>query len=243
MLNDAIADAARRRLLIVENETHIRELLRSQLESAGYSCHDVETGREALEAITQHPFDLIVLDLMLPGVSGLDVCRALRAGDRNRDALVLMLTARDEESDKIEGFQSGADDYVTKPFSMAELTARVGALTRRRRQPMVDPLAEAPIIEHGDLRIDPPRRQLRVRGELVPLTPYEFKLLYELASRPGLVCTRHQLLTAVWHGEAYVTVRSVDTLVRRLRCKIELDASTPRYLTTVWGEGYRFAHD
>jgi DNA-binding response OmpR family regulator len=152
-----------------------------------------------------------------------------------------MLTARAEESDKLSGFNSGADDYLTKPFSMRELSARVAALRRRGRGIPADRMAQAPTIHAGDLTLIPARRELQVRRKRVPLTPHEFRLLYELASHPGEVYTRDRLLAELWQGETYVTGRSIDTLVRRLRCKIEPEPSEPHYLLTIWGEGYKFA--
>jgi DNA-binding response OmpR family regulator len=187
------------------------------------------------------PFDLVVLDLMLPGINGLTLCKTIRAGHVNREVPILMLTARREESDKLAGFNSGADDYLTKPFSMLELTARVGALTRRTRGTPIDPLAEADTLERQDLFLDPARRRVLVRGQEVSVTPHEFRLLYQLAASPGVVFTRERLLADVWQGEAFVTGRSVDTLVRRLRTKIESEPAAPRFILTVWGEGYKFA--
>jgi len=229
-----------RQLLIVEDETHIRELLRLHLNSEGYVCSAVGSSRAALELLKTRPFDVVVLDLMLPDVSGLAICKTIRAGQTNREVPILMLTARRQESDKLAGFDSGADDYLTKPFSMRELTARVGALSRRIRATPVDPLGEAPSLVIGHLELNPARRSLRVRSVETPLTPHEFRLLYELASHPGIVYTRERLLSELWQGEAFVTGRSIDTLMRRLRCKVEPDPGDPRFLITVWGEGYKF---
>jgi two-component system OmpR family response regulator len=229
------------RLLLVEDEPNIRELVRSHLESEGYACVAIADGREALDAVAKRPFDVIVLDLMLPGIDGLTLCEAIRNRGRNRDAPILILTARREERDTLAGFARGADDYLTKPFSMKELSARVGALTRRVRRTAIDPLSSAAPIAIKGLRLDPARRSLRVRGIDVPVTPHEFRLLYRLASNPGTVFTRERLLAEIWQGEAFVTERSIDTLVRRLRLKIEPDPATPRCLLTVWGDGYKFA--
>jgi DNA-binding response OmpR family regulator len=228
-------------LLIVEDEPNIRELVRSHRASAGYECVAVADGRVALEVVNTKPFDVIVLDLMLPGTDGLTVCRTIRRHGRNRDAPILILSARREEQDKLAGFGHGADDYLSKPFSMKELSARVAALTRRGRRPTTDPLAAAVPIAIKDLHLDPARRRLRVRGVDVPVTPHEFRLLYRLASHPGEVFTRERLLADIWQGEAYVTDRSIDTLVRRLRMKIEPDPAAPSRILTVWGDGYKFA--
>jgi DNA-binding response OmpR family regulator len=228
-------------LLIVEDEDNIRELLYSHLESQGYNCVAVGDGGRALEIAHRQSFDVIVLDLMLPGKDGLALCREIRAHGRNRDAPILILTARREEEDKLAGFHQGADDYLTKPFSMNELTVRVAALTRRARRPTIDPLATARPIAIGELHLDPGRRSVHVRSHDVSVTPHEFRLLYQLASNPGQVFTRERLLAEIWQGEAFVTERSIDTLVRRLRMKIEPDPAEPTYILTVWGDGYKFA--
>jgi len=228
-------------LLIVEDEGHIRELLRLHLQSEGYTCFAVGTSRAALQLLRSRPFDVVVLDLMLPDTDGLALCQTVRAEHTNRGVPILMLTARADETDKLAGFNSGADDYLTKPFSMRELTARVAALRRRGRAVPVDRMAQATTITLGDLTLVPARRELQVRKRTVPLTRHEFRLLYELASHPGEVYTRDRLLAELWQGEACVTGRSIDTLVRRLRCKIEPEPKHPQILITIWGEGYKFA--
>jgi len=230
-------------LLIVEDEANIRELVRCQLASEGYDCVVVGDGHNALEILNRQPFDVIVLDLMLPGKDGLTLCREVRSRGRNRDVPILMLTARHQERDKLAGFSQGADDYLTKPFSMKELSARVAALTRRTRRSTSDPLAAARPIAIRGLRLDPARRTLMVRGTDTTVTPHEFRLLYRLASNPGEVFTRERLLSEIWQGEAFVTGRSIDTLVRRLRMKIERDPAEPTCILTVWGDGYKFADD
>jgi len=230
-------------VLIVEDERNIRELVHSHLESEGYACVSLANGRDALAVADRDLFDVIVLDLMLPGTDGLALCRAIRSRGRNRETPILILTARREEQDKLAGFHQGADDYMTKPFSMKELTARVTALTRRARRTIVDPLASARPITIKGLRLDPARRTLRVRGTDMTVTPHEFRLLYRLASNPGEVFTRERLLSDIWQGEAFVTERSIDTLVRRLRMKVELDPAAPTCILTVWGDGYKFSDD
>jgi two-component system, OmpR family, response regulator ResD len=230
-------------LLIVEDEPNIRELVYSHLQAEGYKCVAVADGRAALDLATKQPFDVIVLDLMLPGADGLSLCRAIRNHPRNRDASILMLTARRDEQDKLAGFGSGADDYLTKPFSMMELGARVAALTRRVRRPLLDPLAAATKITVRGIELDPSKRSVRIRERAIVVTPHEFRLLYRLASSPGEVFTRDRLLEDIWQGEAFVTGRSIDTLVRRLRLKIETDPAVPSCILTVWGEGYKFADD
>jgi two-component system OmpR family response regulator len=228
-------------LLIVEDEANIRDLVCLHLESEGYDCLAAADGAEAYQLLQTRPFDAVVLDVMLPGMSGLTLCRNVRSGHANREVPILFLTARANESDKLAGFRNGGDDYLTKPFSMLELSARIGALTRRSRGTPVDPLAEASVLEIAGLSLDPAKRTLHVRGANVPMTPHEFRLIYELASNSGVVFTRARLLAEVWQGEAYVTERSIDTLVHRLRCKIERDPAEPRLILTVWGEGYKFS--
>jgi len=230
-----------RQVLIVEDEKNIRELVALHLGLEGYQCTPVADGRDALRLAQERPFDLIVLDLMLPGVDGVTICRAIRREGANRDAPILMLTARREEADKVLGLESGADDYLTKPFGMRELVARAGALTRRARRPLVTEYADVPPISVHGIEIDPARRQASVEGRSIELTRQEFTLLHLLASRPGIVFTRQALLANVWQGEVFVSERSVDTLVKRLRRKIERDAANPTRILTVWGDGYKFA--
>jgi two-component system OmpR family response regulator/two-component system alkaline phosphatase synthesis response regulator PhoP len=214
-------------------------------------------------------FDVVVLDLMIPVLDGLTVCRAIRQGTTNVDVPILILTARREETDKVLGLESGADDYLTKPFGVRELVARVRALMRRRR-PVPAPAAPAQagaagppaaaaavragsldvaglapgsdhvIVVHG-VEIDPARRRVRVAGADVTLTNQEFHLLHLLATHPGIVFSREALLSRIWKNETFVTERSVDTLVKRVRRKIGDDAANPRLILTVWGVGYKFA--
>jgi len=231
-------------VLVVEDDRHIRELVCLHLGLEGYECVQAESGTEALAIATERPLDLVVLDLMLPGLDGVTVCRSIRRQGVNRSVPILMLTARREEADTVLGLESGADDYLAKPFGIRELVARAAALTRRARAPveMDDDGAARTLSLHG-LDIDPARRRVAVRGTPVDVTRQEFSLLYLLASHPGIVYTRERLLAKVWQGQAYVTERSVDTLVKRLRRKIEDDPATPRFITTVRGVGFRFASD
>ena len=233
---------AQKHVLVVEDEPNIRDLVCLHLGLEGYECVPIADGHEALKVATERPFDLVVLDLMLPGVDGVTICRAIRRQGVNRDVPILMLTARREESDKVLGLDSGADDYLTKPFGMRELVARIGALTRRARAPITDAetTAPRPIAIHG-LELDPARRAVRARGTPIEVTRQEFNLLYLLASHPGIVFTRDRLLSKIWQGQAFVTGRSVDTLVKRLRRKIEVDPASPQLIVTVWGDGYKFA--
>jgi DNA-binding response OmpR family regulator len=229
------------RVLVVEDEPNIRELVCLHLGLEGYRCDAVGDGATALDRAESTRFDLLVLDLMLPGLDGLALCRAVRNGRANRDVPILMLTARREESDKVVGLESGADDYLTKPFGVRELVARARALLRRPRStPDAPGGAEQPIQVH-DIDIDPARRRVRVAGSDVDLTDQEFRLLYLLASHAGIVFSREALLSKIWRGDTFVTVRSVDTLVKRLRRHIETDHKNPQRLLTVWGVGYKFA--
>ena len=231
------------RVLVVEDEPNIRELVCLHLKLEGYTCEPVGDGRQALQRTEHERYDLLVLDLMLPGLDGLALCRAVRNGKTNHDVPILMLTARRDENDKVVGLESGADDYLTKPFGVRELVARARALLRRPRQTPsaanVDDLGP-PIAVHG-LTIDPARRRVRSGDGDIELTDQEFRLLYLLATHPGIVFSREALLAKIWRGDTFVTVRSVDTLVKRLRRRIEPDAATPKYLLTVWGVGYKFA--
>jgi DNA-binding response OmpR family regulator len=230
------------RVLLVEDEGSIRELVAQQLRRVGYDCEAVADGREGLALSLSQPFDVVFIDLMLPHVDGMTICRTIRAQGVNQHVPILMLTAKRAESDKVLGFESGADDYVTKPFGVLELTARVAALTRRAQRPALAPAIppRRRLSVHG-VDLDPVKHTIRVRDREVSLTPHEFELLYQLASQPGVMLTRQQLLKAVWNDQAFVTERSIDTLVRHLRCKVEEDSAEPRLILTVWGYGYKFA--
>jgi two-component system OmpR family response regulator/two-component system alkaline phosphatase synthesis response regulator PhoP len=233
------------RVLVVEDEPNIRELVCLHLRHEGYACDEAGDGNSALARAEADRYDLIVLDLMIPGLDGLSVCRAVRNGRLNRDVPILMLTARREEADKVVGLESGADDYLTKPFGVRELVARARALLRRPRLsdagPSGDARADQSLIKVLQLTIDVAKRRVEVEGQAVDLTDQEFRLLHLLATHPGIVFSREALLAKIWRGDTFVTVRSVDTLVKRLRRRIEGDPANPRYLLTVWGVGYKFA--
>jgi DNA-binding response OmpR family regulator len=230
------------RALVVEDEPRIRELVALHLSLEGLTCVEAGDGDEALRLARAEHFDLIVLDLMLPGLDGVTVCRAIRRESPNAAAPILMLTARSEESDKVLGLESGADDYLTKPFGIRELVARARALLRRAG---IARVAQAPeqteVISAAGLTIDPARRQVRAGDRVVDLTALEFELLHLLASKRGLVFSREMLLARVWKDDRHVTERSVDTLIKRIRKKIEPDPESPRFVLTVWGAGYKFA--
>lgn len=226
-------------MLVVEDDAAIRELLRLHLDLSGFAIEEADDGRKALDRARATRFDLVLLDVMLPGLDGVSVCRAIRSAGPNVDTPILMLTAREGESDKVLGLESGADDYLTKPFGVRELMARIGALLRRHDRRPAEPVS-APVLQAGDLSLDRERRAATVRGERIELTKQEFDLLFLMASRPGAVFTRAALLEDVWSDDTYVTDRTVDTVISRLRRKIERDPQDPEMLLTAWGVGYKF---
>jgi len=233
---------ARPTALVVEDENNIRELVSLHLKLEEVEATEAADGHAGLELARARKFDVIVLDLMLPGLDGLTLCRAIRRDSANLDTPILMLTARREESDKVLGLDSGADDYLTKPFGVRELMARVRALLRRgpsKSAERQDDSARAVSYKH--IQIDPLRRRVTVSGRDVELTSQEFQLLQLLLSNPGIVFSREALLRRVWKDDTFVTVRSVDTLVKRLRKKVEEDAADPAVIITVWGAGYKAA--
>jgi DNA-binding response OmpR family regulator len=230
-----------RRALIVEDEPSIREIVRLHLSLAGFETEEVADGRTALDRVRTDPFDLVVLDVMLPGVDGVTICRAMRSSGPNQRTGVLMLTARDTEPDKVIGLESGADDYLTKPFGIREFMARVTAVLRRSSgATSTHGRTQTGIVTSADITLDPDRRQARVRGELVELTKQEFDVLYLLASRRGIVFSRAALIAKVWGEDTYVTERTVDAVVSRLRRKVEQDPDDPEMILTAWGVGYKF---
>jgi len=220
------------RILIVEDESAIASLLRDDLALEGYTVTVVDDGEAATAAVTSSPFDLVILDVMLPGKDGFDVCREMRRAGLTMP--VIMLTAKTQESDKVMGLEIGADDYVTKPFSPRELRARVKAALRRAA-------GDAPeIYRFGDVEVDFGRRELRCGGTPVEVTAIEFKLLSAFIRHRGRVLSREQLLDEAWGRGVYVTDRAVDTHIVNVRRKIEPDPAAPRYLVSVRGAGYRF---
>jgi DNA-binding response OmpR family regulator len=231
------------RVLIVEDEPHIRDLVALHLRLEGLAIVAVGDGNEALRHTRTESFDVVVLDLMLPGLDGVTICRAIRREPNNSDVPILMLTARREESDKVLGLESGADDYLTKPFGVRELVARVRALLRRPRasQLAAGIGSQARAVSAHGIDVDPARRLAKLDDREIELTAHEFDLLYLLASNPGIVFSREALVQRVWGGDTHVTDRSVDTLVKRVRRKIEDDRAEPRFILTVWGTGYKFA--
>ena len=219
-------------VLLVEDDPSIREIATLGLTQAGFRVTTAADGREGLLHFRQTPFDLVILDVMLPTLDGYEVCRQIRASSR---VPIIMLSAKSDTVDVVVGLELGADDYVTKPFEMAELVARVRAAVRRGQA-----APEDPVLVRGDLEIDPGAFAARRGGEELPLTATEFKLLLELARRPGQVFTRELLLERVWNYEYLGDSRLVDVAVQRLRGKIEDDPKEPRMIKTVRGVGYRF---
>ncbi len=230
------AQRTRGKVLVVDDEPTIGDVVSRYLERAGYETEVADNGNRALERAAASRPDVVVLDLMLPDIDGLEVMRLLRQQDRARTAIIL-LTARGEESDRVIGLRLGADDYVVKPFSPAELVARVDAMLRRLDP---SPATEAPL-RFDQLEIDPGARQVRVDGQAVELTGREFELLLFLARHPGQAFTREQLMDHVWQYSFYIDTSTVTVHIRRLRAKLEPDPSQPRFIETVWGYGYRFA--
>jgi two-component system, OmpR family, alkaline phosphatase synthesis response regulator PhoP len=224
-------------VLVVDDEVGLVDLVQSYLENDGFTVLVAGDGPSALDLARTHDPDLVVLDVMLPGIDGVEVCRRLR---QFSDAYVLMLTARSEEVDKIVGLSVGADDYVTKPFSPRELVARVKALLRRPRSGAQNEPDLPPVRRFDDLVVDEGRHEVTRRGDVLPLTAREFDLVATLAAHPGRVFTRPQLLERVW-GDDYYDDHVVDVHIGNLRKKLEDDTAQPRYVETVRGVGYRFA--
>jgi DNA-binding response OmpR family regulator len=225
------------RVLVVEDEKNLVALLRKYLEREGFEVHEALDGPAAIEAAGLAEPDVVVLDWMLPGLDGVEVLRKLR---RSSEAYIIMLTARTEEVDRIVGLSTGADDYLTKPFSPGELVARIRAMLRRPRTGTREAVEEDAPLKFGELTIDPARREVRLGEQQVSLTALQFDLLAALASRPGLVFSRGQLLERVWGDNYFGGDHVVDVHIANLRKKVEDDPSSPRYVQTVRGVGYRF---
>jgi DNA-binding response OmpR family regulator len=227
------------RILLVDDEQSVQTLLTYPLRKDGYEVVSAHDGREALDRFAEQRFDLVVLDVMLPRLDGIEVCRRLRSRSQ---VPIIMLTARDDEIDKVLGLEMGADDYITKPFSVREFRSRVRAALRRAEMLHGARAPEEPIVA-GNLRIDFERRVVSVDGDPVRLTYVEFELLSALARVPGRVQTREMLLEQVWGDSAYRDPRTIDVHIRHLREKLERDPRQPEYLFTVRGVGYRFREE
>jgi DNA-binding response OmpR family regulator len=224
------------RILLVDDEQAVQTLLTYPLRKEGYDVVEATDGQEALDRFAEQRFDLVVLDIMLPKLDGVEVCRRMRTRSQ---VPIIMLTAKGDEIDKVVGLEMGADDYITKPFSVREFRSRVKAALRRGNMAGRGPVGEEPI-RAGDLEIDPERRTCQIRGEPVELTYVEFEILSALAGSPGRVFSREMLLEHVWGDSTYRDPRTVDVHIRHLREKLERDAKHPEYLFTVRGVGYRF---
>lgn len=221
-------------IIVLEDESDIANLVRHHLHQAGFAVEIATSGAQVLPLARQNPPALFLLDIMVPGSNGFEVCRQIRESRDLAKAPIIFLTAKTAESDRVRGLDLGADDYISKPFSTRELLARVRAVLRRFELPVTTNITTP------DFELDSDAVTLKVRGTLVDTTATEFRLLHFLASHPGRVFTRDQVLDGVWRDMAFVTPRSVDVYIRRLREKIEQDPENPRYLKTVRGAGYKF---
>ncbi len=221
------------RIMVVEDEESFSDALSFMLRKEGFAVSVATTGPDALAQFEREPSDLVLLDLMLPGMSGTDVCRTIRAKSR---VPIIMVTAKDSEIDKVLGLELGADDYVTKPFSSRELVARIRAVLRRN----VDDFEDSPVVEAGPVRIDPERHQVLVDGQLVSMPLKEFDLLEYLVRNAGRVLTRGQLIDRIWGSDYVGDTKTLDVHVKRLRAKVEPDPANPVHLLTVRGLGYKF---
>ena len=231
-----------RKILVIEDDRDIARLVELHLHDLGYDVHVVHDGVSGLKQALSKPYDLIILDLMLPGIEGLEVCRNLRT--KPNYTPILMLTAKSTELDRVLGLEVGADDYLTKPFSIRELLARVKALFRRMEALGAQPVPSMQkTIQASDLAIDIEKRKVTLCGKPVDLTAKEFDLLLQFAQHPGLVYTRSQLLDLVWGYAHEGYEHTVNSHINRLRAKIERDPAHPRYVLTVWGIGYRFSEE
>ena len=226
------------RILVVDDEPDILRLLSYNLKKHGYQTDEVRDGEEALRRIREHPYQLIILDLMLPGLSGMEICRILKQNPKTSSIPIIMLTARSEEMDKVTGLESGADDYITKPFGVREFLARVKTVLRRAEGTK----AVDGILRAGSIEINLERHRARAGDKVLELSPTEFRLLRFLMERRGKVFSRDQILDAVWKGEAFVEQRTVDVHIRRLRAELER-AGAGWYIQTVRGVGYSFAEE
>ncbi|MGH1503893.1 MAG: response regulator [Acidimicrobiales bacterium] len=221
------------RILTVEDDERIRQAVKLALEDEGWNVDEADTGEAALERFTGQPADVVLIDIMLPGIDGFEVCRSIR---RNSDVPIIMVTARNDTHDVVAGLEAGADDYLTKPFAPKELSARIRALLRRARNSDQGTMER---IDVGELSISPDEGVVAKNGEELHLTKTEFKLLVELASQPGKVFSREVLLERVWGYDYFGDGRLVDVHIRRLRTKVESDPANPRYVVTARGLGYK----
>jgi phosphate regulon transcriptional regulator PhoB len=228
----------KQRILVVDDEQDIVQLVTYNLKKEGYLVEEARTGDEALRLVRERPYQLILLDLMLPGLSGMELCRIFKQDPGTAHVPIIMLTARSEEMDKVMGLETGADDYITKPISVRELLARVKSVLRRAE----GVITGRKVLQAGDLEVDLERHRVKVGDNIVDLSPTEFRLLQFLLERKGRVFSRDQILDAVWKGEAFVESRTVDVHIRRLRAELE-QAGAGHYIQTVRGVGYSFSDE
>ncbi|HEV3313064.1 MAG TPA: response regulator transcription factor [Chloroflexota bacterium] len=236
-MTEAQTSGSKGQILVVDDEPNIARLIRMYLDREGFETVVASSGAEALARVASHKPALVILDIMLPDVDGLEVCREIR---RESGVPIIMLTAREGDEDKIVGLELGADDYVTKPFVPRELVARVKAILRRSSKLGENTGRRGEVLDFGELKIEPDRREVWLDGKSILLRAKEYDLLTELARRPGIVFTREQLLQNVWGYDFLGDSGTIDVHVRRLRAKLDDDSSNPRFIETVWGVGYRF---
>ena len=229
-----------RRILVVDDEEHILELLEYNLEQEGYQALKADTGEKALDILKKEEVDLVILDWMLPGMNGIDVLKKIRSSENHSQLPVILLTAKGDEISKVLGLEIGADDYLTKPFGVYELFARIKAVLRRSNKNNLKKEEDEGIITIGNLEVNPSRRTVTVDNELIDLSFKEFELLYLLAENRGIVFTRNQLLERIWGYDYVGETRTVDVHISNLRKKIESDESHPVFIKTVRGMGYKF---
>ncbi len=227
----------RQRIVIIEDEKDIVDLVRYNFRKEGFDVESFSSGKNGLEYTRKNPVDLVLLDIMLPDLDGIEICKRVRADERLKNLPIIFLTAKGEEIDRVVGLELGADDYVVKPFSPRELVARAKAVLRRQEAAH----GKTEVIEAAGLRLDLQTREVTVQGRPIQLSALEFKLLHFLASQPRRVFSREQLLDNVWGRDRFVTPRTVDVHIRRLREKIEKQEGSPQYIQTVRGSGYRFS--
>lgn len=227
------------KILVIEDEEDIAELISYNLKKDGFIVDTLHDGEIAYKTIQKKPYDLIILDLMIPGINGIELCKLIRNNPSTSSLPIIMLTAKTDETDRIIGLELGADDYITKPFSPRELIARIKAVLRRTTEKP----QTSQIIKIKDLEIDKEKYMVSIKGKPLKLSATEFKLLLFLVERKGKVFTRDQLLDAIWRDEAFVEPRTVDVHIRRLRSQIEKDPSNPEYIKTLRGIGYFFSEN
>jgi two-component system alkaline phosphatase synthesis response regulator PhoP len=229
----------RKKVYVIEDDGHINELLLYKLESAGFDAEGFQDGESGLKAILDTPPDVVLLDIMLPGIDGYEICRQVRQNRETENIIIIMLTARGEEGDKVLGLEIGADDYIVKPFSVREVVARVRAVLRRINR--ISKAAEEDVIQIGDIELLPDKREVTKNGEPIELKTKEYDLLFYLMRNAGRALSRKQLLDDIWGYDYYGETRTVDVHISQLRLKLEDNAEKPRYIKTLRSVGYKFS--